>query len=215
MIRYASITYVFLKFNHEHHIQHITSSVWQEEKCFQLVINQRGADRVLQKSCCGALSVQWASIKLTDIESSAYTDNFLDGFKTFKMQKQWNCQTAFSASQSKWTISSTLTRTGMRLWDGCYSCILHVFPFVSCCLTLPENVRDIFSQTTVHHHIPFNWDCEFIRLHFGHERNKHLSYTEFTQFLQVRVFISEFLFKTDKLRDKHELRARYKHLSNI
>ncbi|KAM7407454.1 hypothetical protein PAMA_003263 [Pampus argenteus] len=46
------------------------------------------------------------------------------------------------------------------------------------------NVRDIFSQTTVHHHIPFNWDCEFIRLHFGHERNKHLSYTEFTQFLQ-------------------------------
>ncbi|XP_037344375.2 electrogenic aspartate/glutamate antiporter SLC25A12, mitochondrial-like [Pungitius pungitius] len=47
-----------------------------------------------------------------------------------------------------------------------------------------ENVRDIFSQTTVHHHIPFNWDCEFIRLHFGHERRKNLSYTEFTQFLQ-------------------------------
>ncbi|KAF0026434.1 hypothetical protein F2P81_021171 [Scophthalmus maximus] len=47
-----------------------------------------------------------------------------------------------------------------------------------------ENVRDIFSQTTVHHHIPFSWDCEFIRLHFGHERSKLLSYTEFTQFLQ-------------------------------
>ncbi|XP_061736022.1 electrogenic aspartate/glutamate antiporter SLC25A12, mitochondrial-like isoform X2 [Nerophis ophidion] len=47
-----------------------------------------------------------------------------------------------------------------------------------------ENVRDIFSQTAIHHHIPFNWDCEFIRLHFGHERNKHLSYVEFTQFLQ-------------------------------
>ncbi|XP_020507136.2 electrogenic aspartate/glutamate antiporter SLC25A12, mitochondrial isoform X2 [Labrus bergylta] len=47
-----------------------------------------------------------------------------------------------------------------------------------------EDVRDIFSQTTVHHHIPFNWDCEFIRLHFGHERSKNLSYTEFTQFLQ-------------------------------
>ncbi|XP_057708049.1 electrogenic aspartate/glutamate antiporter SLC25A12, mitochondrial-like isoform X2 [Corythoichthys intestinalis] len=47
-----------------------------------------------------------------------------------------------------------------------------------------ENVRDIFSQTTIHHHIPFNWDCEFIRLHFGHDRSKNLSYTEFTQFLQ-------------------------------
>uniref|UniRef100_A0AAY4ERX9 EF-hand domain-containing protein n=1 Tax=Denticeps clupeoides TaxID=299321 RepID=A0AAY4ERX9_9TELE len=47
-----------------------------------------------------------------------------------------------------------------------------------------ENVKDIFSQTTVHHHIPFNWDCEFIRLHFGHDRKKHLTYLEFTQFLQ-------------------------------
>ncbi|XP_041117812.1 calcium-binding mitochondrial carrier protein Aralar1 isoform X2 [Polyodon spathula] len=47
-----------------------------------------------------------------------------------------------------------------------------------------ENVKDIFGQTVSHHHIPFNWDCEFIRLHFGHDRKKHLSYSEFTQFLQ-------------------------------
>uniref|UniRef100_A0AAY4EN52 EF-hand domain-containing protein n=1 Tax=Denticeps clupeoides TaxID=299321 RepID=A0AAY4EN52_9TELE len=47
-----------------------------------------------------------------------------------------------------------------------------------------ENVRDIFSQTTVHQHIPFNWDCEFVHLHFGHDRKKCLSYLEFTQFLQ-------------------------------
>ncbi|KAI5107193.1 calcium-binding mitochondrial carrier protein Aralar1 [Silurus meridionalis] len=47
-----------------------------------------------------------------------------------------------------------------------------------------ENVRDIFSQTTVHHHIPFKWDCEFIHLHFGQDLKKHLSYLEFTQFLQ-------------------------------
>ncbi|XP_072541218.1 electrogenic aspartate/glutamate antiporter SLC25A12, mitochondrial-like [Salminus brasiliensis] len=47
-----------------------------------------------------------------------------------------------------------------------------------------ENVRDIFSQTTVHHHIPFNWDCEFIHLHFGQNLKKRLNYLEFTQFLQ-------------------------------
>ncbi|XP_028662134.1 calcium-binding mitochondrial carrier protein Aralar1 isoform X2 [Erpetoichthys calabaricus] len=47
-----------------------------------------------------------------------------------------------------------------------------------------ENVKDIFGQTIIHHHIPFNWDCEFIRLHFGHDRKKHLSYLEFTEFLQ-------------------------------
>ncbi|XP_040297692.1 calcium-binding mitochondrial carrier protein Aralar1 [Bufo bufo] len=47
-----------------------------------------------------------------------------------------------------------------------------------------ENVKEIFGQTIIHHHIPFNWDCEFIRLHFGHNRKKHLSYLEFTEFLQ-------------------------------
>ncbi|GCC35182.1 hypothetical protein chiPu_0013664 [Chiloscyllium punctatum] len=47
-----------------------------------------------------------------------------------------------------------------------------------------ENIKEIFSQTIMHHHIPFNWDCEFIRLHFGFDRKKNLSYSEFTQFLQ-------------------------------
>ncbi|XP_078084516.1 calcium-binding mitochondrial carrier protein Aralar1 isoform X1 [Mustelus asterias] len=47
-----------------------------------------------------------------------------------------------------------------------------------------ENIKEIFSQTIIHHHIPFNWDCEFIRLHFGFDRKKNLSYSEFTQFLQ-------------------------------
>ncbi|GLD57849.1 calcium-binding mitochondrial carrier protein Aralar2 isoform X2, partial [Lates japonicus] len=46
-----------------------------------------------------------------------------------------------------------------------------------------EDVKQVFSQTTIHQHIPFNWDCEFIRLHFGMQRDKQLSYGEFTQFL--------------------------------
>uniref|UniRef100_A0A8C6GPR6 EF-hand domain-containing protein n=1 Tax=Mus spicilegus TaxID=10103 RepID=A0A8C6GPR6_MUSSI len=52
-----------------------------------------------------------------------------------------------------------------------------------------ENVKEIFGQTIIHHHIPFNWDCEFIRLHFGHNRKKHLNYVEFTQFLQVGALL--------------------------
>ncbi|XP_070702985.1 electrogenic aspartate/glutamate antiporter SLC25A13, mitochondrial [Pempheris klunzingeri] len=46
-----------------------------------------------------------------------------------------------------------------------------------------EDVKQVFRQTTIHQHIPFNWDCEFIRLHFGMQRDKQLSYGEFTQFL--------------------------------
>uniref|UniRef100_A0A3B5AXY7 Calcium-binding mitochondrial carrier protein Aralar2-like n=1 Tax=Stegastes partitus TaxID=144197 RepID=A0A3B5AXY7_9TELE len=50
-------------------------------------------------------------------------------------------------------------------------------------VTTFEDVKQVFSQTTIHQHIPFNWDCEFIRLHFGTQRDKQLSYGEFTQFL--------------------------------
>ncbi|TKS88559.1 Calcium-binding mitochondrial carrier protein [Collichthys lucidus] len=50
-------------------------------------------------------------------------------------------------------------------------------------VTTFEDVKQVFNQTTIHRHIPFNWDCEFIRLHFGTQRDKKLSYGEFTQFL--------------------------------
>uniref|UniRef100_A0A8C2ZPD9 Solute carrier family 25 member 13 n=1 Tax=Cyclopterus lumpus TaxID=8103 RepID=A0A8C2ZPD9_CYCLU len=50
-------------------------------------------------------------------------------------------------------------------------------------MTSFEDVKQVFSHTTIHQHIPFNWDCEFIRLHFGTRRDKRLSYGEFTQFL--------------------------------
>uniref|UniRef100_A0A2K6KV70 Solute carrier family 25 member 13 n=1 Tax=Rhinopithecus bieti TaxID=61621 RepID=A0A2K6KV70_RHIBE len=35
-----------------------------------------------------------------------------------------------------------------------------------------EDVKQVFGQTTIHQHIPFNWDSEFV----------HLTYAEFTQF---------------------------------
>ncbi|XP_066571595.1 electrogenic aspartate/glutamate antiporter SLC25A13, mitochondrial isoform X2 [Amia ocellicauda] len=46
-----------------------------------------------------------------------------------------------------------------------------------------EDVKQVFSQTTIHQHIPFNWNSEFIQLHFGKDRKKRLTYAEFTQFL--------------------------------
>ncbi|KAM8966702.1 electrogenic aspartate/glutamate antiporter SLC25A13, mitochondrial [Pelodytes ibericus] len=46
-----------------------------------------------------------------------------------------------------------------------------------------DDVKQVFGQTTIHQHIPFNWDCEFIQLHFGKDRKRLLPYAEFTQFL--------------------------------
>uniref|UniRef100_H2ZH15 EF-hand domain-containing protein n=1 Tax=Ciona savignyi TaxID=51511 RepID=H2ZH15_CIOSA len=47
-----------------------------------------------------------------------------------------------------------------------------------------DEVKSIFSKTNCHQHIPFNWDCDFIKLHFGSTKENTLNYFEFTQFLQ-------------------------------
>uniref|UniRef100_A0A8V5H8W4 Uncharacterized protein n=1 Tax=Melopsittacus undulatus TaxID=13146 RepID=A0A8V5H8W4_MELUD len=46
-----------------------------------------------------------------------------------------------------------------------------------------EDAKQVFGQTTIHQHIPFNWNSEFVQLHFGKDRKRHLTYPEFTQFL--------------------------------
>lgn len=48
-----------------------------------------------------------------------------------------------------------------------------------------EDVKQVFGQTTIHQHIPFNWNSEFVQLHFGKDRKRRLTYAEFTQFLLV------------------------------
>lgn len=47
-----------------------------------------------------------------------------------------------------------------------------------------NEVKEIFSRTESHRHIPFNWDCTFIKRHFGRNLLRTLNYPEFTQFLQ-------------------------------
>ncbi|XP_048366927.1 calcium-binding mitochondrial carrier protein Aralar2 isoform X2 [Sphaerodactylus townsendi] len=46
-----------------------------------------------------------------------------------------------------------------------------------------EDVKQVFGQTTIHQHIPFNWNSEFVQLHFGKDQKRRLTYAEFTQFL--------------------------------
>nr|CAB3266167.1 calcium-binding mitochondrial carrier protein Aralar1-like [Phallusia mammillata] len=47
-----------------------------------------------------------------------------------------------------------------------------------------DEVKEIFSKTVCHQQIPFDWNCSFIKLHFGSDLQKTLNYFEFTQFLQ-------------------------------
>ncbi|XP_052265323.1 electrogenic aspartate/glutamate antiporter SLC25A13, mitochondrial-like isoform X2 [Dreissena polymorpha] len=40
---------------------------------------------------------------------------------------------------------------------------------------------DIVKHTTLHQRIPFNFECEFMQLHFGKDKSRRISYAEFTQ----------------------------------
>jgi len=41
----------------------------------------------------------------------------------------------------------------------------------------------ILSKTTLHKKIPFNYDCDFIKLYFGKDKDRQITYSEFSQFL--------------------------------
>uniref|UniRef100_A0A8C1H3J7 Solute carrier family 25 member 12 n=1 Tax=Cyprinus carpio carpio TaxID=630221 RepID=A0A8C1H3J7_CYPCA len=149
----------------------------------------------IQHRCCNCVCVvfpQYASVLDKDGERYMTPNDFVQKFLGLHTQLHYNPKTVqllagvadttkdglisfqeFLAFESVLCVPDALFIVAFQLFDktgtGCVSF---------------ENVRDIFSQTTVHHHIPFNWDCEFIRLHFGNDRKKSLSYLEFSQFLQ-------------------------------
>jgi len=74
--------------------------------------------------------------------------------------------------------------TVLNLPDSLYHLAFQIFD-VSCNGKIEfEEVRKIFSKTSCHQEISFNWDCEFVHFHFGKNLKKTLSYYEFTQFLE-------------------------------
>jgi solute carrier family 25 aspartate/glutamate transporter 12/13 len=59
---------------------------------------------------------------------------------------------------------------------------------------------DIISKTTLHQRIPFNYDGEFIKLYFGKQKSRQISYSEFSQFLHD--FHDEYATVAFKAKDK-------------
>ncbi|GBO05817.1 Calcium-binding mitochondrial carrier protein Aralar1, partial [Araneus ventricosus] len=46
-----------------------------------------------------------------------------------------------------------------------------------------DEFEEIIKHTTLHEQIPFNFGSEFLRLHFGGDKKREISYSEFTQLL--------------------------------
>jgi len=74
--------------------------------------------------------------------------------------------------------------TVLNLPDSLYHLAFQMFDVSSNGKIEFEEVRNIFGKTSIHQEIPFNWDCDFVRFHFGKKLNNTLSYHEFTQFLE-------------------------------
>ncbi|KAK6969924.1 calcium-binding mitochondrial carrier protein Aralar2, partial [Biomphalaria glabrata] len=46
-----------------------------------------------------------------------------------------------------------------------------------------DEFQDIIKHTTLHQFIPFDFDSEFIKLHFGKDKSRKVTYTDFTQLI--------------------------------
>ena len=52
-----------------------------------------------------------------------------------------------------------------------------------------DEFEDIIKHTTLNRHMPFNFDSDFIKLHFGKDKSRKVSYAEFTQLLHVSFYV--------------------------
>jgi solute carrier family 25 aspartate/glutamate transporter 12/13 len=50
-----------------------------------------------------------------------------------------------------------------------------------------DEFEDIIKHTTLNREIPFNFNCDFIKLHFGAKKDRKITYSEFTQLIHVSV----------------------------
>jgi len=48
-----------------------------------------------------------------------------------------------------------------------------------------DEFEDVLRHTVLNNHIPFDFDSHFVRMHFGKDRQRSISYAEFTQLLHV------------------------------
>ena len=51
--------------------------------------------------------------------------------------------------------------------------------------SVSDEFETILQHTTTHQHIPFNFNSNFIKRHFGVQKQRNVSYEEFTQILHV------------------------------
>lgn len=67
--------------------------------------------------------------------------------------------------------------------DSIYVLAFQLFDTNSSGFVTYDEFQDVLQRTDLHQRIPFNFDSKFILLHFGKDKQRDVSYTEFTQLL--------------------------------
>ncbi|KAL3837138.1 hypothetical protein ACJMK2_022516 [Sinanodonta woodiana] len=86
--------------------------------------------------------------------------------------------------------------------DAMYALAFQIFDrngngFITC-----DEFEDIVTHTTLHQRIPFNFNCDFIKLHFGENKERKVTYQEFTQL--IHDFNEEHALQAFRTRDKKQ-----------
>ncbi|RUS72268.1 hypothetical protein EGW08_019969 [Elysia chlorotica] len=85
--------------------------------------------------------------------------------------------------------------------DAMYALAFQIFDrngngYITC-----DEFEDIIKHTTLHASIPFNFESEFIKLHFGRDKSRKVTYQEFTQL--IHDFHEEHAWQAFRMRDKN------------
>jgi len=78
----------------------------------------------------------------------------------------------FQAFEGNLCVPDALYKTAFQLFDTNGNGTVSFDEFIG-----------ILNKTTLHQKIPFNFDCDFIKLYFGKDKSRQITYTEFSQFL--------------------------------
>uniref|UniRef100_T1JI93 EF-hand domain-containing protein n=1 Tax=Strigamia maritima TaxID=126957 RepID=T1JI93_STRMM len=78
----------------------------------------------------------------------------------------------FQAFEAILCLPDSLYKTAFQLFDTNGSGFVTVDEF-----------EDVVKQTVLHHRIPFDFESDFVKLYFGKEKKRAVSYSEFSQFL--------------------------------
>ncbi|GFR64060.1 calcium-binding mitochondrial carrier protein Aralar1, partial [Elysia marginata] len=86
--------------------------------------------------------------------------------------------------------------------DAMYALAFQIFDrngngYITC-----DEFEDLIKHTTLHAHIPFNFESEFIKLHFGRDKSRKVTYQEFTQL--IHDFHEEHAWQAFCMRDKNK-----------